>query len=149
MEQLLHAFGIDGRLIIIQIINFVVLASLLSYFLYKPLLKILNEREEKIKQGITDAEEAAKAKSIALDEKQAILTAAQTEAQDMSTRAQAFAKEKESEIVAQAQDKAADVVKAAEAKSVQLKEQALKDSEAEIAKLAILTAEKILNEKTS
>ncbi len=149
MEQLLHAFGIDVKLIIIQIINFVVLAGLLSYFLYKPVLKILTEREEKIKKGIEDAEAAAKAKASALEEKQAVLSEAQKEAQEIDARAKAFAKEKEEEIVTAAQAKASDVIKDAETKSALLKEQALKESEAEIAKLAVLAAEKVLREKAS
>lgn len=149
MEQLLHAFGIDAKLIIVQIINFVVLAGLLTYFLYKPVLKILEDREEKIKQGIKDAEDAALAKTQASEEKRAILTQAQLEAQEMDARAKAFAKEKEVEIIAAAQVKAQGVIKEAETKSAFLKEQARKDSEAEIAKLAILAAEKVLQNKTS
>lgn len=144
MEQLIHAFGIDGKLIIIQIINFAVLAGLLTYFLYTPLLRILNEREEKIKEGIADAEDAARAKAQALDEKQALLTEAQAQAQAIDARAQAFGKEKEAEIVAIAQTKAQEVIKDAEVKSTLLKEQARKESEAEIAKMAILAAEKVL-----
>lgn len=149
MEQLIHAFGIDIKLIIVQIINFVVLLAALSYFLYKPVLKLLNDREEMIKQGIKDAEVAAVAKASALEEKQAVLTQAQKEAQQIDARAKAFAKETEEEIVNAAHAKASDVLKDAEAKSALLKEQALKESEAEIAKMAILTAEKILAEKTS
>jgi len=149
MEQLLTAFGIDVKLIIIQIINFVVLAGLLTYFLYKPVLKILAEREEKISQGIKDAEEAAKAKASALDEKQAVLSKAQLEAQEIDTRAKEFAKQKEEEIVAKAQTTAAQVIADAHTKSAMLKEQALKESEAEIAKLAILAAEKVLQQKAS
>jgi len=149
MEQLIHVFGIDVKLITVQIINFVVLMSVLTYFLYKPVLKLLNDREEKIKQGIKDAEDAAVAKASALDEKQAILTNAQKEAQEIDARATAFAKEKEEAIVLEAQEKAASVIKDAEAKSAFLKEQALKESEAEIAKLAILAAEKVLAEKAS
>ena len=144
MEQLIHAFGIDGKLIIIQVINFAVLAGLLTYFLYTPLLRILNEREEKIKKGIADAEDAARAKAQALEEKQALLTEAQAQAQAIDARAQAFGKEKEAEIVAIAQTKAQEVIKDAEVKSTLLKEQARKESEAEIAKMAILAAEKVL-----
>ncbi len=144
MEQLIHAFGIDGKLIIIQIINFAVLAGLLTYFLYTPLLRILNEREEKIKQGITDAEDAAKANADAQKEKQAILTEAQKDAQAIDARAQAFGKEKETEMIAVAQAKAQEVLADAEVKSVLLKEKALKDSEAEIAKVAVLAAQKVL-----
>lgn len=149
MEQLIHAFGIDVKLIVVQIINFVVLLAALSYFLYKPVLKVLNDREEKIKKGIEDAEAAAVARSSALEEKQAVLTQAQKEAQEIDARATSFAKEKEAEIVASAQARASEVVKDAEAKSALLKEQAIKESEAEIAKLAILAAEKVLAQKTS
>ena len=148
MEQLLHAFGIDVKLIAVQIINFVVLAGALSYFLYKPVLKLLHDREETVKKGIADAEEAAQAKAHALEEKQAVLAAAQSEAQAVAQRAVAFAQEKESVIISQAEIKASDVIKDAEAKSVLLKEQALKESEAEIAKLAILAAQKILQKQS-
>jgi F0F1-type ATP synthase membrane subunit b/b' len=57
MEEIIHAFGIDQRLIIIQIVNFAILAGALGYFLYTPVLRLLREREEKIAQGLKDAEE--------------------------------------------------------------------------------------------
>ncbi|HMA79010.1 MAG TPA: hypothetical protein VKP88_07860, partial [Candidatus Paceibacterota bacterium] len=63
MEQLIQAFGIDTRLIVVQIINFGLLLALLSYFLYRPILNLLEEREAKITQGIKDAEAAAAAKA--------------------------------------------------------------------------------------
>lgn len=149
MEQLIQAFGIDVRLITIQIINFTVLAGLLSYFLYKPVLKLLDEREEKIKKGITDAEEAALARASALEEKQEVLSMAQKEAEEIDARAKAFGKQKEEELLNEARIKADEVVSSAEQKSALLKEQALKESEAEIAKLAILTAQKVLQEHRS
>lgn len=149
MEQLIQAFGIDIKLIAVQIINFVVLLAVLSYFLYKPVLKLLNDREEKIKQGIVDAEAAAQARATAMDEKSAILTSAQQEAQEVTARAAAFAKEQETQIVSDAQEKASHVLSDAEAKSAQLKAQALRESEAEIAKLAVLAAQKVLEERTS
>lgn len=149
MEQLIHAFGIDAKLIVVQIINFVILVVALSYFLYKPVLKVLADREEKIKQGIHDAEAAAKAKADADKEKQSILSAAHAEAESVATKAKSFADEKSEEIVAQARTKAESVVKDAEAKGEEIKAQAHKESEAEIAKLAILAAEKVLKEKSS
>lgn len=149
MEQLIHAFGIDAKLITIQIINFVVLAGALSYFLYKPVLNMLDAREEKIKKGIADAEEAAHAKASALDEKQTLLSQAQAEAEHIDARAHAHAKEKEAQIIADAQAKATEVIDTAQQKARLLHAQALKDSEAEIAQLAILAAEKVLTEKAS
>ncbi|MDA8596714.1 F0F1 ATP synthase subunit B [Candidatus Pacebacteria bacterium] len=149
MEQLIEAFGIDARLIVIQIINFALLAFLLSYFLYKPLMRVLDEREAKITQGIKDAEAAAAERSNAEDEKRAILTDAHKEADNIALRANTHAEEKAGEKVAAAEDKAATIVKAAEAKSEELKAKAEKDSEAEVAKMAILAAEKVLKERSA
>jgi len=144
MEQLITAFGIDAKLIIIQILNFGILAGLLTYFLYKPLLNILKQREEKIAQGIRDAEGAAKAKASADEEKKGILSIAHKDAAEVGAKAKAYADEKAVAIAAEAQIKAESIVKNAEAKSEEIKEQARKDSEAEVAKLAVLAAEKVL-----
>ena len=149
MDQLIQAFGIDLKLIVIQIINFILLLALLSYFLYKPLLKVLNEREEKITQGVKDAEAAAEAKAAAASEKQVIVSAAHKEAEEVAARAKIHADEKAVAITAAADEKAGSIVNAAEQKAEDIKVKAHKDSEAEIAKLAVLAAEKILKEKTT
>ncbi len=149
MEEIIHKFGIDGKLVIIQIINFTVLVGLLSYFLYKPLLKILADREKKIAQGVADAEAAATARAMAEDEKQSIVSAAHKEAEQVSARAQAHAQEKSTEIIESAEEKANAVLRQAEARGEDIKTQAHKDSEAEIAKLAVLAAEKVLAQKNS
>jgi F-type H+-transporting ATPase subunit b len=144
MESLIHAFGIDVRLIIIQVINFIVLAGLLSYFLYKPILRIVAEREEKIKQGLNDAAEAKQALTGAEAEKRSILADAQSSAIDMERRATTHAKEQAAEIITEANASAADKLKQAEARAEALKQEAVRQSEAEVAKLAVLAAEAIL-----
>ena len=44
MQQLFAAFGINWKLLLIQGINFSVLLAILSYFLYRPLMKVIDER---------------------------------------------------------------------------------------------------------
>ena len=149
MEQLIHAFGIDARLILIQVVNFGLLMVALTYLLYKPVLKMLAERQEKIAQGIKDAEEAGKARLSAEEEKKGIIASANKEAEAMSTRATEHAASKAEEIVSDAQKKAEQVIKDAADRSSEMKAQALKESEAEIAKLAVLAAEKVLKERAS
>ncbi len=148
MEEIISAFGIDQRLIIIQIVNFTILMVALGYFLYKPILKLLREREEKIAQGLRDAELAATAKAEADADKQAVLKAAHTEATAIHDRAKTAAEVTAADIVSGAQTKAAAVVKDAEAKSEQMKAEALRESEKEVAKLAILATEKLLRAET-
>lgn len=146
MEQLLTAFGIDAKLIVIQIINFVVLMGALSYFLYKPVLRMLNEREEKIAQGIRDAEEAAQARESAEVSRKEVLSGAHKEAEDIGARAKVSAEERSSEIVNAAQVKAESIITDAKAKSEHLQAQARAESEEEVARMAILAAERVLRE---
>lgn len=146
MESLIQAFGIDLRLITIQVINFVVLAAVLSYLLYKPVLKMLNEREAKIKQGLNDALAAAKARENAEEERKDIVQIAHQEAEDVGKRAEVYAKDKAAEITAAAEASAVDKIRLAEERAIALSEEAKRQSEAEIAKLAVLAAEKILQE---
>lgn len=147
MDQLIEAFGIDVKLIVVQIINFTLLAVILTYFLYKPVLKVMHDREEKITQGVKDAEQAAKTLAGAEAEKQTILTDAHKEAENVARRAKEHADEKAAAIAAVADKKAAGIVTSAEEKAENIKLTAKQESEAEIAKLAVLAAEKVLKEQ--
>ncbi len=147
MQEIIHAFGIDWKLIVIQVFNFSVLAGVLWYFLYTPVLNLLAEREAKIKKGIEDAESATKALSLADIEKQKVLSLAHGEATAIVARASEHAEEKGSHIVNEAMNKAERIAQDADAKALEIKARAHKESEAEIAQVAILAAEKILNQK--
>lgn len=149
MEQLIEAFGIDVKLITIQIINFVILAGLLSYFLYKPLLKVLSDREEKIKQGIADAEAAAGALGQAEEEKKGIMTAAHISATEINNRAKVAATDTAAGIMRIAEEKAEGVMRDATKKAELMRAQVQQEAEAEIAKTAILAAEKILRQNAA
>lgn len=54
--EILDQFGIKPILLLAQIVNFIILLLILKKFLYKPLLKILEERKEKIAESIKNAE---------------------------------------------------------------------------------------------
>lgn len=149
MQEILHAFGIDWRLIVIQIFNFGLLLAVLWYFLYTPVLKLLAEREAKITKGVEDAENAAKALLSADAEKNQILKGAHAEASQVVSRGAQHAEEKGKVMLAETSEKIARELANAKATADEIKAQALKESEAEIAKLAILGAEKVLNAELS
>jgi len=54
---MLESIGIDLKLLIAQIVNFGIVLFVLYRFLYKPLLKAMQARTEKIEQGVKHAEE--------------------------------------------------------------------------------------------
>ena len=58
MAELLSQLGIDGKLLLSQGVNFGIVLAVLTYFIYKPLVKILNERKTKIEFGLKGAAEA-------------------------------------------------------------------------------------------
>lgn len=149
MDGIIEAFGLDLRLIIIQVLNFGIMLGLLSYFLYKPVMNLLKEREDKIASGLKDAEEAKVAKESATTEKQSILASAHGEAGEIVERAKASAKHEEVRILSEAEGKAGTIVSEAAKKGEQLKAEMLSESEKQIAQLAILATEKLLKEKTN
>lgn len=60
MSELLYQLGVDWKLLLSQAVNFLLLLALLTFFIYKPLLKIMQERRKKIELGVKGGEEAAK-----------------------------------------------------------------------------------------
>jgi len=113
MEQLLQQLGIDWHLLISQAVNFFLLLLVLWYFVYKPLLKLMRDRRDRIEQGITKADEAdqrlrevdviSKGK-IKDAEAQAlgILRKTETDARDLEAKMLAEAKRHEAEELANA-----------------------------------------------
>lgn len=147
MEEIVHAFGIDWRLIVIQMFNFAILVGALWYFLYTPVLKLLDEREAKLKKGVEDAENAAKERALAETEKSEILASARKQAESLVEDASRHAELKGSDIVHEAEARVARMLEDAKLRAEEEKIRARKESEAEIAEAAILAAEKILRER--
>lgn len=147
MQDLIHAFGIDWRLIMIQVFNFAILAGALWYFLYTPVLKLISDREDKIKKGVEDAQKAEDALKQSEIEKTKVLQEAHTEASLIVSRSTKHAQEVAKTIEEDSADKIAKQIIAANALADEMRVSAIKASEAEIAKVALLGAEKILNER--
>jgi len=58
MNAFISQFGIDWKLFLSQLINFALILIVLTFFVYKPVIKILKDRNAKIKEGLDKAEEA-------------------------------------------------------------------------------------------
>lgn len=147
MDAILHTFGIDWRLLLINAINFGLLLALLTYFLYKPVLGMLEERRNKVAQGIADADAAAVRLREIEESRAAKLAEAGKEADSVLSAARAAAAAKERELVAAGEAAAASMVKDAHAAAAELKSQALAESKQEAAKLIVLGVEKMLADK--
>ena len=58
MQQLLDNLGINWELLLSQAVNFALLLIVLRIFVYKPVLKLLRDRRERIEGGLIKADEA-------------------------------------------------------------------------------------------
>lgn len=144
MSDLLAAFGINWKLLLIQALNFGLLLAILSYFLYKPILKIIDERREKIAESVRTADAAKRRLQEAKQESDSIVGSAAKEAEGLVAAARLRADEKGSEIVKAAQSRSDALLQEAEARAEEAQRQAIRGSEREIARAAMLAAEKIL-----
>lgn len=54
--QVAHDFGVDWPHLIAQIVSFLIVAFLLHRFAYKRVLQVLAEREQRIAEGLTNAD---------------------------------------------------------------------------------------------
>jgi F-type H+-transporting ATPase subunit b len=56
VQQIANTFGVDWPHLMAQIISFSIVCLLLHRFAYKPILKMLEERQRQIAQGLADTE---------------------------------------------------------------------------------------------
>lgn len=146
MEQIIDVFGIDWRVLIVQIVNFTVLLGVLWYFLYKPLTTLIENRRAQIIKGVADAERAEAAFKDADAKRSEILARASMEAEGIVTASRASGKAREADMVREAQEKYDRMLAEAAQKSEELQREALEKSKHELAKLVVLGVEKTLRE---
>lgn len=114
MNELLGKLGVDWRLLIAQLVNFVVLFFVLRKFLYRPVLGMLQERRARIMKGVEDAQHAETQRAelvfarrhlqdAAAAERAALLEHAAADAEELRTRRVAAAEEEARVIIARAQ----------------------------------------------
>lgn len=149
MQELFATFGINWKLLLIQAVNFGVLLAALTYLLYRPVLKILDDRRMKIEEGVRAADAAAQRLADAKIEADGLVGDGARQAENLLSTARVSAEEKGLSIMKEAEARAAGVLKDAEARAAEAKRQALRESEQGIAKAAMLAAEKILKEKNA
>jgi F-type H+-transporting ATPase subunit b len=138
------AFGVDVFKLAFQIINFLLILYLLNRFLFRRVLALLDERQERIAKGLEDAEAAARDRELARAEREAALDEARKEAQAMIARATKIAEDSRAEIVAAAKAEAEKVAARAAAEITAEKERAIGELRTHVADMALQAAGKLV-----
>jgi len=141
---LVGQFGINGKIILAQVVNFVVVGFLLWKFAYKPVMSTLDERQKKIADGLQFAEEA-KAQLAETEKRQAeVLREANTEAQKIVQEARENANRFEEKMKSETASQIEDMRRRAEEANELERQKMLSEVRQEIARLVVLTSGKVL-----
>lgn len=145
--EALHNLGIDWKLLLAQVVNFLVLLFILRKFAYRPMLEFLEKRTARIEKGIRDAE-AAGAKLVEIGEEECrTLAAARAEARRIVAAAEDGARKRDLERAAETEAKVRGLLEEARVKMEEERRRVLAEAKGEIASLVLLAAEKVLREK--
>jgi F-type H+-transporting ATPase subunit b len=139
--------GINWGLLIAQIFNVVLLVWLLTRFLYRPVLNMLNERSRRIQESLRDAERVKEQLAHAKQDYDTELARARQEAAALLAQAQERAKLQEQEITTQARQEADRIRAEAREQAAQEREQLLRDLKNQMAELVTVTASRVLGEE--
>jgi F-type H+-transporting ATPase subunit b len=144
ITTLFKTFGIDAKIIFAQMLNFLIVATLLWKLAYKPVIATLDERQKKISDGLQYAEEM-KAKLADAEKQHAeMLKRASHEAQQLVAEARDSAKANAEKIIQDASHKAEQMVKKGEEAIALEHAQMLNDLRKEVTRLVVQTSGKVL-----
>jgi F-type H+-transporting ATPase subunit b len=138
------AFGVDVLKLAFQIINFLLILYLLNRFVFRRVLALLDERQERIAKGLEDAESAARDRELARAEREAALDEARREAAAMIARATKIAEDSRAEIVAAARAEAEKVAARATEEITAEKQRAIAELRSQVADLALDAAGRLV-----
>ena len=148
MDALL-AFGINWKLLLIQMVNFGLLLAILYRYLYKPLFAMLDKRQAEIAKGLKDAEASSKEREEIASSKADILQSAREEGGKIVDELRKEGSVEERKLIKDAQEKSQSLIAEAKQKAEEEKAYILRESEKEVAKMAVLAAEKVLRTANS
>jgi F-type H+-transporting ATPase subunit b len=140
----LEQLGINWGLLIAQLFNVAFVVWLLTRLLYQPVLKMLNDRTERIQQSLQEADRVKEQMAGASREYETELARARQEAAAIVAQAQERARTQEAEIVAQARQEAERIRRDAREQLDREREQMLRDLKGQVADLVTITASKVL-----
>ena len=136
--------GVNPWTALLTLANTIALFLVLKKFLFKPVMKMIEDRQQEIDTMYDEADKAKEnAKTIQAEYEQKLSVATET-SEKMVKEAVARGKDREEEIIRQARAGAAAIMDKASTDIAQKKKKALNDAKDEISGIAMSIAEKVV-----
>ena len=142
----MEGLGIQVPYLITQLVSFLILFGLLSLVAYKPILKMLDERNHRIKESLEQAEAVKEQSRHTEDEVKKQLQAASQKGQELIARATQAGEEIRQKAQIQAQKDAETIIARARQEIRTERDQAIQELRKEFADVTILAAGKVIGE---
>lgn len=146
MDKAVEALGLNLPQLIAQVVNFFILLFILRLVAYKPILKMLDERKQKIAEGLNAAEIARAEAASAQANIQAQLDTARKEGQEIVANAQGIATRIQADAREQSSKDRDLALERARVEIQQERDRAIADLRGEFADITVKAAEKVINQ---
>lgn len=149
MVEILHALGIDWFALLAQAVNFAILVFVLVKFVYKPVLKVIDERRTLVAESMEKVKEIDRHKEQIDHDRTKILRQADEEAGQLLGRAKTEAEAIRIEIEKAAKLHADQILTKGRQQLEMERSQVAKEVQDKLAHAIVLSAEKILRREFS
>lgn len=146
--EALTSLGISWQALVSQVVNFLILLTLLRLFLYRPIIDLLESRRAKIKKGLEDAKQSQLELENAEGKSKEIISQANRKAQKIIETAQKQSRDETQKAVEQAKQSSHKIVEAAKSQAELEKAKAVSGAKAEIGAMVVMATEKIVAQKS-
>jgi len=143
----LEGLGINVQLLIAQIINFLLLLGLLYMFAYKPILRMFDERANRIKESMDITESVKQQAANAEEEARKRIEEAGKEGQEVIARAIKTGEEIKQKAEQDAKPEAEALIARARNEIQQERDEAITELRKEFTDLTISAAEKVIEQE--
>ena len=142
----MEAIGINLQLLVTFLINFLILFGLLTAVLYKPVLKMLDERQARIKESLEQAEKIKDQTTRSEEQVKAAIETARKEGQSIIAQASQIAEKLKEEAKDGARKEAETIISKAKDDIKLERDKSIAELRNEFANLTVLAAEKVIKE---
>jgi len=142
----MEGIGINLPLLVAFLVNFIILFGVLGFILYKPVLKMLDERQLKIKESIEQAERIKEQTMHSEEEIKTQIETARKEGQAIIAQAAQVGEKLSEEAKEKAKREAEILIAKAQTEIQQERDKAIDELRIEFANTTILAAEKVIKE---
>jgi F-type H+-transporting ATPase subunit b len=141
----MEALGINIPGLLSQTINFVILLVLLYVLLYKPILRMLDQRSVRIRESLEEAERVRQQAQQAQADFQVQIEQARREGQEIVTQATRIGEQLKEDARREARTQAEQILERARTEITAERDQAISELRREFADLTIAAAGRVIN----